>query len=171
MPTGTIKSEDEKVAEELRLPEAKMEVRALLQNSAGVSDNFVQRVATAFNVPYADLSSFVGQPLRTFYQKAICGGFMIGLTGTGNAGTAIVPMAFQSALAGLGLAADLVKHAAGLPVPSATSTRINLMRPVAAVLADPHAQDTSGRCICRDQDFLDAYRRKYPPGSTTRRKR
>ncbi|GAA0023129.1 E2 ligase fold family C protein [Bradyrhizobium sp. B024] len=171
MPTGAIKSEDEKVAEELRLPEAKMEVRALLQNGAGVSDNFVQRVATAFNVPYADLCSFVGQPLRSFYQKAICGGLMIGLTGTGNAGTAIVPMAFQSALAGLGLAADLVKHAAGLPVPSATSTRINLMRPLATVLADPHAQDTSGKCICCDQDFLEAYRRKYLLGGTTRRKR
>jgi hypothetical protein len=33
-------------------------------------------------------------------------------------------MAFQSALAGLGLAADLVKHAAGLPVPASTSTRV-----------------------------------------------
>jgi hypothetical protein len=57
-------------------------------------------------------------------QKAICGGMMIGLTGTGNPGTAVVPMAFQSALAGLGLAADLVKHAAGLPVPASTSTRV-----------------------------------------------
>jgi molybdopterin/thiamine biosynthesis adenylyltransferase len=164
MPTGTIKSEDEKVAEELRLPEAKMEVRALLQNGAGVSENFVQRVASAFSVPYDDLTSFVGQPLRTFYQKAICGGLMIGLTGTGNAGTAIVPMAFQSALAGLSLAADLVKHAAGLPVPSATATRINLLRPLAPVLADPHARDTSGRCICCDEDFVVAYHRKYSVG-------
>ena len=50
-------------------------------------------------------------------------------------------MAFQSALAGLGLAADLVKHAAGLPVPASTSTRINLLRPLAPMLADPRAPE------------------------------
>jgi hypothetical protein len=99
---------------------------------------------------------------------------MIGLTGTGNPGTAVVPMAFQSALAGLGLAAELVKHAAGLPIPAATSTRINLLRPLAPMLADPRARDPSGRCICRDGDFLDAYRRKYAirmprPASRVRR--
>lgn len=170
LPSGTVKSEDERVAEELRLPDAKQEVRNLLQKCEGVSENFVRRVATAFSVPYAELQPFVGQPLLNFYQKAICGGMMIGLTGTGNAGTAVVPMAFQSALAGLGLAADLVKHAAGLPVPPSTSTRVNLLRPLAPVLADPRARDTSGRCICSDQDFLEAYRRKYAVGGVIGRK-
>jgi molybdopterin/thiamine biosynthesis adenylyltransferase len=169
LPTGIVKSEDERIAEELRLPEAKQEVRELLQKDDGVSEDFVQRVATAFAVPYAELQPFVGQPLRNFYQKAICGGMMIGLTGTGNPGTAVVPMAFQSALAGLGLAADLVKHAAGLPIPQSTSTRVNLLRPLAPVLADPRARDASGRCICSDQDFLDAYRRKYAVGATAGR--
>ena len=70
------------------------------RNNEGVTDNFVQRVATAFAVPHTELQPFVGQPLRSFYQKAICGGFMVGLTGSGNPGTAVVPMAFQSALAG-----------------------------------------------------------------------
>jgi hypothetical protein len=118
-------------------------------------------MATAFCIPYADLSTFVGQPLRTFYQKEICSGLMIGLSGTGNAGTATVPMAFQSALAGLCLAGNLVKHVAGLPVPSTSAIRINLLRALAPVLADPHARDTSGRCICCDEDFVGAYRRKY----------
>jgi molybdopterin/thiamine biosynthesis adenylyltransferase len=169
LPTGTVKSEDEKVAEELRLPDAKQEIRELLQKGDGVSENFVQRVVTAFAVSYTELQPFVGQPLRNFYQKAICGGMMIGLTGTGNPGTAVVPMAFQSALAGLGLAADLVKHAAGLPIPQSTSTRVNLLRPLAPVLADQRARDASGRCICSDQDFLNAYRRKYMVGGTAGR--
>jgi hypothetical protein len=171
MPSGVVKSEDEKIAEELRLPEAKQEVRELLQRNEGVSENFVQRVATAFAVPYPDLQPFVGESLRSFYQKAICGGLMVGLTGLGKPGTAVVPMAFQSALAGLGLAADLVKHAAGLPLPVATSTRINLLRPLAAILADPRAQDSSGRCICADNDFLEAYREKYTPDATAKRSR
>ncbi|MCD9824059.1 E2 ligase fold family C protein [Bradyrhizobium japonicum] len=169
LPSGIVKSEDERVAEELKMPEAKQEVRELLQKGEGVSENFVQRVATAFSVPFTELQPFVGQPLITFYQKAICGGMMIGLTGTRNTGTAVVPMAFQSALAGLGLAADLAKHAAGLPIPPSTSTRINLLRPLAPVLADPRARDASRRCICCDQDFIDAYRRKYAVGRTAAR--
>jgi molybdopterin/thiamine biosynthesis adenylyltransferase len=166
MPTGAIKSEDEKVAEELRLPEAKQQVRELLQTGHGVTEEFVQRVATAFAVPFTQLQPFVGQPLRSFHRGAICGGMMVGLTGGSNAGTAVVPMAFQSALAGIGLAADLVKHAAGLPMPPSTSTRINLLRPLAPVLSDPRARDATGRCICCDEDFIEAYRRKYPVGGS-----
>ena len=36
-----------------------------------------------------------------------------------------------------------------------TATRVNLLRPLAPVLADPRAKDPSGRCICDDRDFLD----------------
>jgi hypothetical protein len=98
LPAGTIKNEDDKVAEELRMPEARQAIRTLLQTNQGVSDQFVQRVATAFSVPYQALESFVGQPLRSFHQQAVCGGMMIRLTGASNSGTAIVPMAFQSAV-------------------------------------------------------------------------
>lgn len=91
---------------------------------------------------------------------------MISLTGGSYAGAAVVPMAFQSALAGIGLAAGLVKHAAALPVPPSTSTRVNLLRPLASILADPRARDATGRCICCDEDFIEAYRRKYPGGGS-----
>ncbi|WP_456679058.1 hypothetical protein [Bradyrhizobium sp. LM6.9] len=83
------------------------------------------------------------------------------MTGGARVGTAVVPMAFQSALAGIMLAADLVKHAAGLRAASTTTTRIDLLRPLAPFLGDPRAKDSSGRCIYCDRDFLDAYRRKY----------
>jgi hypothetical protein len=59
------------------------------------------------------------------------------------------------------LAAELVKHAAGLPDAPLTSTRINLLRPLGAFLHDPAPKDQSGRCVCNDPDFIDAYRRKY----------
>jgi len=70
-------------------------------------------------------------------------------------------MAFQSTLAGIMLAADLVKHAGGMPAVSTTTTRINLLRPLAPFLGDPRAKNSSGRCVCCDRDFLGAYRRKY----------
>ena len=167
LPTGALKNEDERVAEELKIPDARQEIRMLLQTHRPVSKPFVQRVAAAFDVPFGALEKFVGQPLQTFYRNAICGGLMVGLTGGISAGTAVVPMAFQSALAGIMLASDLVKHAAGMPPASTTTTRINLLRPLAPVLGDPRAKDSSGRCICCDQDFLASYRRKY--GARNRR--
>lgn len=161
MPAGLVKNEHERVAEELRIPDAHMEIRTLLQTRQPVSEPFVRRVATAFGVPFDALQAFVGQPIQNFYQSAVCGGLMVGLTGGAHLGTAVVPMAFQSALAGIMLAADMVKHAAGMPAASTTTTRINLLRPLAPFLGDPRAKDSSGRCICGDRDFLDAYRRKY----------
>ncbi len=60
------------------------------------------------------------------------------------------------------LSAELVKHAAGVLAMPTVSTRINLLRPLGRYLHDPKAQDSTGRCICSDPDFIDAYRRKYP---------
>jgi hypothetical protein len=161
LPTGAVKNEHERVAEELKIPDAQLEIRNLLQTHQPVSEPFVRRVATAFGVPFEALENFVGQPVRTFYRNAVCGGLMVNLTGGASAGTAVVPMAFQSALAGIMLAADLVKHATGMATASVAATRINLLRPLAPILADPRGKDPSGRCICHDRDFLDAYRRKY----------
>ncbi|MET4221176.1 molybdopterin/thiamine biosynthesis adenylyltransferase [Bradyrhizobium sp. LB14.3] len=161
LPYGKIKDEDERIAEELKLPEAKQEIRVLLQTHRPVDAGFVERVAKACDVPFESLQEFVGQPLRSFHQRAICGGMVMRLTDGAQPVRAVVPMSFQSALAGIMLAADLIKHASGLLNTPTTSTRINLLRPLAEFLHDPKAKDASGRCICADQDFLAAYRRKY----------
>jgi len=161
LPNGRIKDEDEKMAEELKMPEAKQEIRTLLQTNKPVDAGFVERVAKAFDIPSEALLEFVGQSVRSFHQRAICGGTVMRLTDGAQAVRAVVPMSFQSALAGIMLAADLVKHASGLLNVPTTSTRINLLRPLASHLHDPTARDTSGRCLCADQDFLAAYRRKY----------
>lgn len=161
LPHGKVKDEDERIAEELRMPEAKQEIRVFLQTNRPVDADFVERVAKAFDVPPEALQEFVGQSIRFFHQRAICGGVVMCLTDGRQPVKAVVPMSFQSALAGIMLAADLVKHASGLLNVPTTSTRINLLRPLASHLHDPKAKDTSGRCICADQDFLSAYRRKY----------
>ncbi len=161
MPQDQGKSEDLQVAEELGMPEAQIEVRTLLQTHAPVDAHFVARVAHALAIPAEPLMPFAGQPLRNFHQGAICGGLAFRLSGGAKAGRAVVPMAFQSAMAGIMLAADLVKHAVGALHAPTTSTRINLLRPLGRYLHDPKARDASGRCICSDPDFIEAYHRKY----------
>lgn len=167
LPHGRVKDEDEKIAEELKMPEAKQEIRTLLQTNKPVDAGFVERVAKAFDIPSEALHEFVGQPVRSFHQGAICGGTVMRLTDGAQPVRAVVPMSFQSALAGIMLAADLVKHASGLLNMPTTSTRINLLRPLASHLHDPKAKDASGRCICVDEDFLAAYRRKYKASCTS----
>jgi hypothetical protein len=77
-------------------------------------------------------------------------------------------MAFQSALAGIMLAAEAVIDAAHLrskTIP--VRTEINLLRALGGTLSTPEAKHPSGRCICEDPDFIAAYTSKYdlPSGS------
>ena len=161
MPAGKTRDQHVLVAEELGMPEAELEVRTLLQLGSPVDEAFVRRVATALEVPFTGLVPFVGQPVASFHQNAICGGLVMKLTGGKAKVRAVVPMSFQLALAGIMLAAEVVKHATGARPAPTTSTRIDLLRPLASYLHDPKARDRSGRCICADQDFLSAFASKY----------
>ncbi|MEN3236376.1 E2 ligase fold family C protein [Methylobacterium ajmalii] len=162
LPQGAVKDEDDRIAEELGMPEAQPEIRRMLQTGESVPVAFVDRIAAALRIPSGALHPFVGQPLRSFYQNAICGGVVFRLTDGEQPVKAVVPMAFQSAMAGLMLAAELVKHASGTLDAPTTITRLNLLRPIGSHLHDPRQPDVSGRCLCGDSDFRDAYRCKYP---------
>ncbi|AYO81068.1 E2 ligase fold family C protein [Methylobacterium brachiatum] len=161
LPSGEVKDEDDRIAEELGLPEAQPEVRRMLQTFEPVSVAFVERIATALGVPFDALSPFAGQPLRSFYQSTVCGGVVFRLTDGGRPIGTTVPMAFQSALAGILLAAELVKHARGELGTATTATRFNLLRPLGTHFNDPHARDATGRCICGDCDCIFSYQKKY----------
>ena len=70
----------------------------------------------------------------------------------------MVPMAFQSALAGVLLAAAVVADAASLAAPPAGKKAvIDILRPLAPRLIVPVARHGSGNCICQDADFKAAF--------------
>ena len=93
LPSEKSRNEHEILADQLRLPEAAIEIRTLLQTNQPVDAAFVQRVANKFEVPVEALAEFVGQPVRAFYQRALCGGLMMRLTNGSAQSTATVPMA------------------------------------------------------------------------------
>jgi hypothetical protein len=71
-------------------------------------------------------------------------------------------MAFQSALAGIMLAIEIICSAAPFRVASLpTKTEINLLKPIGRTLNSPEGKHSSGRCLCQDADFVAAYRSKY----------
>lgn len=155
---------DDEMVRALRLPpEALRDVRTLLVNGNPIGLEWIERIAEANRLPADFLHQFKDLPIHAFYQRAVCGGAMLAL-GANDDGVrhAEVPMAFQSALAGILLAAELVAHAAGArDVAPPAATKINLLAPLGTDLSLPAPKHPKGRCICQDEDYRAAYQEKY----------
>jgi hypothetical protein len=119
-------------------------------------------VAARKNIPIEKLLPFENLTLREFYQRGVCGGQVLGIEVDGRETRAEVPMAFQSAMAGVLLAAELVLEATGVRDPEfPTITRIDMHRKLPEVASAPRGKDPIGRCICQDQDYIAVYNDKY----------
>ena len=71
-------------------------------------------------------------------------------------------MAFQSAMAGVLLAAEIVADAMALRrTQIEPTTTMDLLRPIGRLLNQPRGKSETGRCICQDADYLRAYRGRY----------
>jgi len=166
LPVGQAPNEDEVIAQALGLPAERpvlLELRERLVNGQPVGESFVREAAARLKVPADGLLKFAGEPLRQFYAKAICGGQLLET----KAGRPAVeaPLAFQSALAGIMLAAELVVEAGGLrSAPVATKTIVDVTRPLGRRLGvrvlKPGAESPR-RCICQDRDFTAVFQAKF----------
>jgi hypothetical protein len=163
IPEGGQKAYDQLIADAIGLPQCVMEVREMLYLGKSVDKEFITRIAVALNIPVDPLLQFEGKPLQTFYSEAVCGGIILRLGGDPTqTSKAEVPMAFQSALAGIMLAAELVVHAGKLrkePLPA--MTKIDLLQPLGKYLSINAKKHSSGFCICQDPDYISAYKNKY----------
>jgi hypothetical protein len=165
MPESVQRSEDEIIASALGMSgrPALLRIRDLLHRRAPLDEAFVRDAATSMGVDPGLLLGFVGQTLRKFYSGAVCSGMVMRMGGHAEAPRAEIPLAFQSAMAGVLLAAELVAEAGALrPVTLPTTTVMDLLRPLGTVLSAPRRKAGTGACICEDTDYLRAYRAKYP---------
>ncbi len=173
MPKATTLNFDQIVLKALRLPEDAahlMEVRARLDTGLPTDRTFLERVSTAAKVPIDALLRFEGKVLRDFYVEAICGGAVLEFNSSGQPNRADVPMAFQSTLAGILLAADLVAETAEARPRLPTITQIDLLQPLPAITSTPRKKAQDNRCICGDLDFITQYKAKYPGAAKQARK-
>ncbi len=162
LPTERQPNEDELVAHALGIPELATEVRTLLYTGAGVPRRLIETIAGALQLPLADVLPYEGRPVRHLYVEGVCGGGLISL---GSAGTPRqelhVPLAHQSALAGVLLAAALIKHSLSFDDERTMITRINLLNAIAGHLTQPALKAGNGLCICEDADYVSVFQRKY----------
>ena len=163
LPTEISKSEDQIVAEGLRVPQLQNQIRVLLGNEQGVSKELCDAIAAAWKIPAEALAAYVGMPVRELWVNGICGGGIIPLGNAESAPSELqVPLAFQSTLAGLLLAAEAVRDILTSGTERKTLVRrVDVMRPLSNTARHPALKARTGRCICEDLDFVAIYKSKY----------
>ena len=153
------KNLDELVAEAIKMPQALQMIRTLLATNEPLTQEHIRQIAAANSVNEADLGQFIGKGLLTFYQEAVCGGALLRFGA--DAPETEVPLAFQSALSGVLLAAEIVAHASGMHGDLPNTTRINLLTSFPDQLCFEIARRAQGPCLCSDLDFVQVYQDKY----------
>lgn len=164
----------ERIGIDLGFAGATKEIKELLYRGTPISEDFVRRVANNLRLKDQDklevLLGGVGRPLRDFHTDAACGMILLSLGVKPDQGVVEAPMAFQSALAGVMLAAELVLDALReqgvVRFQPSPRTVINLLRPIPAY---PHPGiGRAERCVCRDRDYLRVYQSKWGSGGPER---
>lgn len=155
-------SEDLLVQQAIRFSGDIMAVRNMLYTDEPLDTNWIERIAADMKADRALLLPFLGRSLRELYQQGICGGTLLPVSSDESNSAISVPMAFQSAMAGIMLAAEILCFSLGKSSsPPPVTTKINLLRPIGPLLSEPESKHPSGRCICQDPDFIAAYQRKF----------
>ena len=162
LPEHALENEDAIIASALGVPNELMQIRTLLHNGPGVPRELLDAISTARNIPIDRLLLFEGRTVRQLYVEGFCGGAVIALGELGSPRQEVhVPLAHQSALSGVLLAAAAVRQILGLNGSGTQVTRINVMRGLGLHLTQPAAKEPRGICICQDTDYRDAYMSKY----------
>ena len=161
LPDGEQKNEDQIIAESFGVPDRLMQVRTLLYKNEGAPRDLLVAIATARDLPLAKLVPFEGRQLRALYREGFCGGAVIPLGDLGRPANDVhVPLAHQSALAGVLLAAAGVRMGLSGRVDSVV-TQYDVLKPQERFQVYPAAKHAGERCICQDADYREVYRRKY----------
>jgi hypothetical protein len=160
LPGGTTPNQDQVVADALGLPERTAQIRDLLYRGEPVPDDLLQLVAERLSLKSEALEGFRGRPIRNLYVEGICGGGVVPLGSRVPGAEMQVPLAHQSALAGILLAAAWVSLSQA-DVSGSWVSRIDVMRPLVEISRQPLQKDPRGLCICQDADYVNTYRKKW----------
>jgi hypothetical protein len=155
-------SEDKLIADAIGVPELVDRVRQFLHTGEGLPLSFLSLVAERLGRPQSDITPFVGRPVRDLYVVGICGGAVLPLGAAGVPDASLhVPLAHQSALAGVLLAASYIRSLTDAAFADTRVARIDLLKPIGEIESLPMLKRGDGRCICEDADYLNAYERKW----------
>lgn len=161
IPDGTQPNDSQVVAQALKIPDREPDVAKMLYTGNPVSPVFLKFLAERWQIRVEELEVYSGQTLRALYRAVVCGAMTIPLGSNDSDTSADVPLAFQSAFAGILMAADLLATVLGRHVQRVPAlTRVNVLRP--ETFRSIEAPKRTSGCICADTDYVASYRAKYP---------
>ncbi|NHA70331.1 hypothetical protein [Phycicoccus flavus] len=95
------------------VPDQVLAVRTLLYDGTAVPDDLCDIIADRLGLDRNLSTNYADRGIRAIYVDGVCGGGLIPLGGREATADLQVPLAHQSALAGVLLAARLVRRALG----------------------------------------------------------
>ena len=166
IPEQKVKSHSFIVAENLKIPDQERLIRDYLYNNMPVDRKLIELVADANSVEINELLHYEGHNINNFYSTAVCGGYLLSKsTSNGGAIDIEAPLAFQSALAGILLASELIISKLEFRnTEFKNHTQLYPLKPI-KINVNPYNhttdRDKTGRCICNDDDFKTVYVDKW----------
>ena len=161
LPDGQQKNEDEKIAEAFGVPDKLMQVRELLFTNGAAPRVLLEAIASARGLGIHKLLPFEGRTLRELYTEGFCGGAVVPLAQIGEPANDVhVPLAHQSALAGVLLAAAGVRMGLSGCAGSLVA-QYDVLKPQQRFQVYPVAKNPGGMCICEDRDYQEVYQEKF----------
>jgi hypothetical protein len=161
LPTHAARNEDEIIAEALGIPEHQQGIRHLLHTGESAPADLLDTIAERLSVSRETLAAFEDRSVRDLYVEGLCAGAVLPLDRLGLPQREVhVPLAHQSALAGVQLAASFVRQTRESPEEPTEVTRINVLRPLGENVRQP-ARKSDPRCLCADADYVDRYTEKW----------
>lgn len=134
---------------------SKEECLALIENNRELTEEHISKIASFRDESPKKFESWIGRPVQSFYQEAICGGVSI-MTETGEQ---TVPLAHISALTGLLLAVELIKEHMNKPLEH--KVQLNMLGRPHNYMIQPELKNKDDHCMCSDQDYLKVYEDKW----------
>jgi hypothetical protein len=128
---------------------------------APLSDEELYAAAKALGVKRAVLKPWKDKPLGELYTDVVCGAVPLNVGAAGR--VEVVPLAHQSAFAGILMAAELLKRSqpalASISQPESLVSWDDILRPAPKTWAKPRPREMG--CICGDSVYQSVYRRKW----------
>jgi ThiF family len=158
-PQGPGLSATQQAARALGLSEER--AAALWVTRAPLTDQERKKAAVVLGVKRAVLNPWRDKPLGELYTDVVCGAVPLDIGGVGR--MEVVPLAHQSVLAGILMAAELIKRSQptlrALAQPEPLVSWDDILRPPHKIWKKPRPREKG--CICGDQMYQAVYRDKW----------
>jgi len=165
MPNEKKKSYSQEVSDNLGLSNMENIIREYLYYNKSADEQLIKWIAESNKIDYKILEEYIGIPVSEFYAKVVCGGILLELRKDKNIINLEAPLAFQSTMAGILLISEIIVKKIGLRKKKIKNiTHFYPLDPIKSRI-NPYThsfqKDNTGRCICNDDDFLNAYNNKW----------